>query len=352
MGENTDYNQYKQKMIREVMMDKQLAASEKQQKIMAINKSKTQDELILMINSKPVKEKVNNVNRSCDHYKNKNCSRFSFSCCDAVDPCRRCHLERIDENSCLPENVKVTKIICNECDFKQECRESCINCGIKFNKNHCEKCFLWTDVDIVHCDKCKMCLVGTNETLFHCDSCNACFQKNVPHLCQNFNLKTLNCGICAIDISTSQQQSYILQCKHGIHNSCLKDYLNMGNYRCPLCRKSLFNLKNQWDEIKRSIEAQKMPKLYMIKEGLILNSPHGKFKITKKINDEMYQGILLDKQDNNNSDDTIVTLNKNILENDFDTAILCNDCDKKSIATYHYLGLECMECKSFNTTQI
>ena len=126
----------------------------------------------------------------------------------------------------------------------------------------------------------------------------------------------------------------------------------MGNYRCPLCRKSLFNLKNQWDEIKRSIEAQKMPKLYMIKEGLILNSPHGKFKITKKINDEMYQGILLDKQDNNNSDDTIVTLNKNILENDFDTAILCNDCDKKSIATYHYLGLECMECKSFNTTQI
>lgn len=31
--------------------------------------------------------------------------------------------------------------------------------------------------------------------------------------------------------------------------------------------------------------------------------------------------------------------------------ISCNDCEKKSLAPYHFLGLECRHCRGFNTSK-
>jgi hypothetical protein len=40
------------------------------------------------------------------------------------------------------------------------------------------------------------------------------------------------------------------------------------------------------------------------------------------------------------------------LRKDLKVAILCYDCEMKSKAAFHFLGLECGHCKGFNTTRI
>ena len=32
--------------------------------------------------------------------------------------------------------------------------------------------------------------------------------------------------------------------------------------------------------------------------------------------------------------------------------ISCNDCEQRSVTPFHYLGLECQNCRGFNTTRI
>ena len=45
------------------------------------------------------------------------------------------------------------------------------------------------------------------------------------------------------------------------------------------------------------------------------------------------------------------TIHQKDLENISDINILCYDCDKKSIIKFHFLGLECKLCGSFNTSE-
>ena len=80
MDENADFNKIKIEMIKETMKNTQLSATQKQEKIQAINRSKSQNELVINVKSEPIKKKINNLNKSCNHYNNKKCSRFSFSC--------------------------------------------------------------------------------------------------------------------------------------------------------------------------------------------------------------------------------------------------------------------------------
>ena len=37
---------------------------------------------------------------------------------------------------------------------------------------------------------------------------------------------------------------------------------------------------------------------------------------------------------------------------DKDVEILCNDCEQKSTVKFHFYGLKCKSCCSYNTTQI
>jgi hypothetical protein len=73
-------------------------------------------------------------------------------------------------------------------------------------------------------------------------------------------------------------------------------------------------------------------------------------KITEKINDDLYKGLLLNMPNKNNSYAS-ATLNKNCLENDFDCEIICNDCTKRCVSKFHFLGLECIYCNGFNTNK-
>ena len=45
------------------------------------------------------------------------------------------------------------------------------------------------------------------------------------------------------------------------------------------------------------------------------------------------------------------TIHQNDLENISDIDILCYDCDKKSTTLFHFLGLKCKLCGSFNTSK-
>ena len=127
-----------------------------------------------------------NENKTCDHY-TKKCSRFVFECCEIIDPCRRCHIER---ECCNLENIKVKEIMCNECGLEQKPQSKCVGCGIRFDKSYCEKCFT----------------------------------KDVEHICSKKNYKEGICVICSESTYHSQSNSIILPCEHFIHSNCFNDY--------------------------------------------------------------------------------------------------------------------------------
>ena len=98
--------------------------------------------------SKRTRVQVPNLNRECKHYV-KSCSQFYFSCCDTMDPCHRCHLER----GCDMAPPQVVRVSCNLCDMKQPPVRVCANdsCERIFSSNYCSICRVWTQSDIFHC---------------------------------------------------------------------------------------------------------------------------------------------------------------------------------------------------------
>jgi RING finger/CHY zinc finger protein 1 len=75
----------------------------------------------------------------------------------------------------------------------------------------------------------------------------------------------------------------------------MQEYIQAGNYKCPLCKKSVENIN--WLPLENLISQQPMPDEYK-----------------KKVN------------------------------------LVCNDCEKKTTeADYHFLGCKCGHCGSYNT---
>lgn len=72
------------------------------------------------------------------------------------------------------------------------------------------------------------------------------------------------------------------------------------SYKCPICNKSTLNMETQFRNLDRAIEAQPMPP---------------QFQDTKAM-------------------------------------VSCNDCYAKSAVKYHWLGLKCAICDSYNTVQL
>lgn len=91
----------KSKLIVTIMRDTSLSPLEKQNRIREINSGSVGKVL------------VSNGSLTCSHYKTKKCSRFYFPCCDIVDPCVRCHLER---DKC-DGKTKPRLLSCNECNL-------------------------------------------------------------------------------------------------------------------------------------------------------------------------------------------------------------------------------------------
>lgn len=306
-------------------------------------------------NAQPLlKSEEDNYNLSCLHYPTKACSRFYFSCCGLVDPCRRCHQER----GCT-ETVLDT-IECNECQTRQPPSSNCRACNIRFAKSYCDICHIWTEKDIVHCNECQLCRVGKLGEIQHCSRCDCCYPNDIfaTHYCNGKSMRAMHCPICAESVYSTQKLSCILPCKHVVHQLCLTESLQKGHYRCPLCRKCMGDMQSTWDEMRLSIMMQPMHPSFLapIKEGDTVDTTDGDFIVRKihreeesktNANDYWCDGELVV------ADQTLVPrrylmrdLSKKISAN-----IYCFDCEEKSTTIFHYVGLECKNCGSFNTTR-
>ena len=353
----------KRELIKKIKNDLTLSESEKNKKIQQ-----------LMMGNFLQSQPKSNESKTCSHYE-KSCYKFYFDCCKTYDPCKRCHGER---NCINKDKLVVSKITCSECGITQEPCEFCIGCGIKFAKSFCNICQIWTSKEITHCVKCGLCRLGKPDTLFHCDDCGVCFNKpikmpndlesdsesdsneNNTHECIKKKLPNVQsgykdgiCVVCSDNTFDSQSESFPLTCGHLIHKVCWTQYIQLGSYKCPHCKKSIGNLTTHWDFIRNQIKTHPLPNDFIpIQPGDIVDTKFGKFTIgtIKMISGvPMFSGKFL----NWNVGKTIVcgTLNLSSVKKNLYKDIHCNDCEKKSTTIYHPYGLECIECGGFNTQE-
>jgi hypothetical protein len=90
-----------------------------------------------------------------------------------------------------------------------------------------------------------------------------------------------------------------MNCGHSIHHKCYSQYTQT-SYKCPICNKSLRNMESQFRNLDVAIAHQPMP--------------------------AEYRGST--------------------------AVVLCNDCSSRSSVPYHWLGLKCGMCRSYNTVQM
>ncbi|CAL1368023.1 unnamed protein product [Linum trigynum] len=105
-----------------------------------------------------------------------------------------------------------------------------------------------------------------------------------------------NCPICHEDIFTSSTPVKALPCGHLMHSPCFQDY-TCNQYICPICSKSLGDMKVYFKMLDALLAEERMPEEYASRTQ----------------------------------------------------AILCNDCEKKGAARFHWLHHKCPNCGSYNT---
>jgi len=348
MEETTEHRNLRTR-IREIQEDTSKTPAEKMQCIQR-----------LMTREPTPPAELDNCSMECAHYITKKCSRMSFSCCNnLIDPCRRCHLAR---KKC--DAPVVQTITCNLCDRVQPPSNKCVECSIEFAPSFCQKCNLWTDALISHCDDCGLCRVlsSPSSELFHCHTCNTCFGAETRdyHLCSRVDFRDASCPMCLEQIYDSQRETTITQCGHIIHMDCFYDYIDRENYRCPTCRKSLHDMSRTWRIMRRAIAMQPIPRgFFPINVGDTVDSKYGRFYVDKKYRCHLNPLLVLcegyfmdwrypDERPPQYAGTGILPetelYNKRVKE------IYCYDCDERSNAEFHFLGLECGVCGGFNTS--
>jgi DNA-directed RNA polymerase subunit RPC12/RpoP len=85
----------------------------------------------------------------------------------------------------------------------------------------------------------------------------------------------------------------------------------------------------------------------------IVRSPYGNFQVLEKENINniiMCKGIFVDWKLPNGKN-AKGTLNEKLLQKVIIKNVHCNDCGSKSLSLYHFYGIECKNCGSFNTQE-
>ncbi|KAL8929348.1 MAG: hypothetical protein Q9172_000521 [Xanthocarpia lactea] len=138
------------------------------------------------------------------------------------------------------------------------------------------------------------------QDFFHCKTCCACLSIRTleNHRCIERSTDC-DCPICGEYMFTSPQAVIFMKCGHSIHLQCYYEHAKR-SYRCPICSKSMANMEPQFRQLERSIESQPMPPEFQNNKALVY----------------------------------------------------CNDCNAKSSVKYHWLGLKCGVCDSYNTAQL
>ncbi|KAF9102734.1 hypothetical protein BGX27_010867 [Mortierella sp. AM989] len=166
--------------------------------------------------------------------------------------------------------------------------------GCKLKANCCGK---WFNCRFCHDDVSDHMIVrigkGLGRDYFHCKKCNICMniQLQNNHKCIERNLEC-DCPICGEFMFTSTTTP----CGHCIHSECHGNYIRT-SYQCPTCWKSLGDMSAYYSKIDSLLAEQTMPPEYA-----------------------------------------------NIF-----SIVLCNDCEVKSEAPYHFLYHKCDKCKGYNT---
>ena len=101
------------------------------------------------------------------------------------------------------------------------------------------------------------------------------------------------------DIHSSRDGAHIPPCSHLLHYKCYKEMLGQGLYACPTCGLAMQDMSSAWRSIDREVQSTPMPREYA----------------------------------------------------DLHRVILCRDCNKKTTAVFHIVGMKCGEegCGSYNT---
>ncbi|GLJ10012.1 hypothetical protein SUGI_0120100 [Cryptomeria japonica] len=236
----------------------------------------------------------------CEHYK-RNC-KLRAACCDQLFTCRFCH-DKVSDHSM--DRRATTEMMCMKCLQIQPVASSCITptCeGFSMAKYFCNICKFFDDErEIYHCPFCNLCRVGKGLGIdfFHCMTCNACMSKTLAvHRCREKGLES-NCPICHDFLFTSSAPVKALPCGHFMHSACFQAY-TCSHYTCPICSKSLGDMAVYFGMLDALLSAEELP--------------------------EEYRGRTQD--------------------------ILCNDCEKKGVAPFHWLYHKCSSCGSYNTRVI
>lgn len=245
-------------------------------------------------------------NINCEHYM-RGCQLLS-PCCNELFDCRLCHDVIKDEQEKNIDNAHtmnihdIQKIMCKKCYTLQDISQYCSYCHECMGNYFCDVCRFYDNrenKDYFHCVECGICRQGKKEDYMHCDSCGRCFIKGHEKNCKGINITSAECPICLENLNTSTRTSFPLLCGHMIHIDCFHEYAQTDD-KCPLCCKKMYE-NEEGDNFLRFI------------------------KRTVRMPEE--------------------------LEN-MEMEIMCNDCGEKNKIKFHFAGLECPGCKSFNTKQI
>ncbi|KAB8259571.1 hypothetical protein BDV32DRAFT_150215 [Aspergillus pseudonomiae] len=236
----------------------------------------------------------------CQHYKRN--VKLQCYACKKWYTCRFCHDEAEDHHLDRP---KTENMLCMLCGHAQPATQFCRQCGEQSSQYYCNICKLWdndTSKSIYHCNDCGICRIGQGlgKDFFHCKTCCVCLPISIENTHRCIERSTqCDCPICGDYMFTSPETVVFMRCGHSIHQKCLSEY-SKSSYRCPICSKTITNMESTFRNLDRTIQSQPMP---------------AEFNDTKAL-------------------------------------IYCNDCGAKSVVKYHWLGLRCDMCESYNTAQI
>ena len=137
----------------------------------------------------------------------------------------------------------------------------------------------------------------TRLTVLGEQKCSACVSTRDEHRCIERSTDC-DCPICGDYLFNSPRPVAIMKCGHTIHRHCFDEHLKR-SYKCPVCNKTCGNMEIKFRQLDLLIATQPMPPEYQ----------------------------------------------------DARAVISCNDCSAKSQTRYHWLGLKCSVCHSYNTVE-
>ncbi|KAJ5185995.1 hypothetical protein N7491_006134 [Penicillium cf. griseofulvum] len=245
-------------------------------------------------------EEQDETTLGCVHYQRN--VKLECHTCKKWYTCRFCH-DEVEDHSLIRRDTE--HMLCMLCGHAQPAAQNCRRCNEQTAQYYCEICKLWdndSNKSIYHCSDCGICRIGQGlgKDFFHCQTCSVCLPMCIENTHRCIERSTqCDCPICGDYMFTSPETVVVMRCGHSIHHKCLSEY-SKSSFRCPICSKTITNMESTFRNLDRTIESQPMPE---------------EFKDTKGL-------------------------------------IYCNDCGSKSVVKYHWLGLRCDLCESYNTAQL